>query len=74
MTREGQEFDRKSLRYALGKHEDAASLSCDCVGLVNGVGGVIHLGIEDDQTQPPTGQRVPDDLRLPWLMSGEVAA
>jgi ATP-dependent DNA helicase RecG len=62
MSQEGQELDHKSLRYALGKHKEADGLACDCVGFANATGGVILLGIEDGHDQPPSNQRVPDDL------------
>ncbi len=48
MSAESQSLDQKSLRYALGKHEDADGLACDCVGFANAAGGTILLGIEDD--------------------------
>lgn len=66
MSAEGLEFDRKSIRYVLDKHHDAVGLACDCVAFANAVGGSILLGIEDDQTEPPSEQRVPDDL-AEWL-------
>ena len=62
MGSEGQILDQKSLRYALGKNEDADGLACDCVGFANAAGGTILLGIEDGQDEPPAGQRVGDDL------------
>jgi ATP-dependent DNA helicase RecG len=62
MSTEGQSLDQKSLRYALGKHEDADGLACDCVGFANAIGGTILLGIEDGQNEPPMGQQVADDL------------
>ncbi|MBI3919767.1 MAG: ATP-dependent DNA helicase [Armatimonadetes bacterium] len=62
MSREGCEFDQKSLRYVLDKHRDADALACDCVGFANAVGGSIVLGMEDGQNDPPPGQRVPEDL------------
>jgi ATP-dependent DNA helicase RecG len=62
MSTEGQTLDQKSLRYALGKHEDADGLACDCVGFANAAGGTILLGIEDGQDEPPAGQRVADDF------------
>ncbi len=62
MGTEGQTLDQKSLRYALGKHEDANGLACDCVGFANAAGGTILLGIEDGQDEPPANQRVADDL------------
>ena len=51
MSRDGQELDQKSLRYALGKHADLDGLACDCVAIANAAGGVILLGIEDDQAE-----------------------
>jgi ATP-dependent DNA helicase RecG len=62
MSTEGQTLDQKSLRYALGKHEDADGLACDCVGFANAVGGTILLGIENARNEPPANQRVPDGL------------
>lgn len=62
MTEEGSRLDNKSIRYALGKHKDAAHLACDCVGFANAVGGVILLGIEDGHEEPPPDQSVPEGL------------
>jgi len=62
MSIEGQTLDRKSLRYAIGRHEDADGLACDCVGFANAMGGVILLGIEDGQDESPGGQQVSEEL------------
>ena len=62
MNTEGQTIDQKSLRYSLGKHEDADGLACNCVGFANAAGGTILLGIEDGQDEPPASQRVADDF------------
>lgn len=62
MSTEGQTLDQKSLRYALGKHEKADALAGDCVGFANAMGGMILLGMEDGQNEPPARQRVADDL------------
>ncbi len=62
MRDEGQTFDRKSIRYALGKQADLEALAADCVGLANANGGVMELGVEDDAQAPPPGQRIPADL------------
>lgn len=62
MNTEGQSMEQKSLRYALGKHEDAGGLACDCVGYANAAGGIILLGVEDGHAAPPAEQRIPDDL------------
>lgn len=59
MSDEGQKFDRKSIRYVLGKSADAHGLAADCVGLANAAGGVIHLGVEDASREPPPDQRIP---------------
>lgn len=58
MNGENQHLDKKSLRYALGKHQDADGLACDCIGFANALGGRILLGIEDDAELPPADQRV----------------
>lgn len=58
MNREGQERDRKSIRYVLDKHKDLDGLACDCVGFANASGGTILLGIEDRDDEPPASQRV----------------
>ena len=62
MNPEGQLYDRKSIRYALGKSADHDALAADCVGFSNSQGGVLHIGIEDDSETPPPGQRIPSDL------------
>lgn len=59
---ENQEFDKKSIRYTLGKHADLDGLACHCVGLANSIGGKILVGIEDDNDEPDLGQRIPPDL------------
>ncbi|MCA9241416.1 MAG: putative DNA binding domain-containing protein, partial [Planctomycetales bacterium] len=59
---EDQQFDRKSLRTVTGKTADFGELAKDCVCFANGAGGQIVVGIEDDATEPPPGQRVPTDL------------
>lgn len=55
-------YDRKSIRYALGKRSDHEGLAADCVGLANAHGGVIHIGIEDESAAPPPSQLVPVEL------------
>lgn len=62
MTVEGQELDVKSIRYAMYKHKDLDGLAGDCVAFANASGGSILLGIEDGQSQPPPGQKVPTSL------------
>lgn len=59
---ENSEFDKKSLRLVQGKTADWSELAKDCVGFANGLGGVIHIGIEDKDTEPPSSQKIPDAL------------
>ena len=59
---ENSEFDRKSLRLVQGKNADWSELAKDCVCFANGKGGVIHIGIEDEETLPQATQKVPDSL------------
>ena len=62
MTDEGQNIDRKSLKVVTGKNPRWKELSKDCVCFANASGGVILLGIEDGETDPPQGQTIPKGL------------
>jgi ATP-dependent DNA helicase RecG len=59
---EGQLRDQKSLRAVTGKSADWNEFAKDCVAFANASGGVLLLGIEDGQTEPPSGQCIPADL------------
>lgn len=62
MSLEDQHTDLKSLRTVTAKSADWEALAKDCVCFANGAGGRLLIGIEDGQTQPPTGQIVPPDV------------
>jgi ATP-dependent DNA helicase RecG len=62
MSREGQLLDKKSLRSVQGKTVDWNDLVKDCIAFANATGGHLLIGIENDQDEPPAGQRVPMDL------------
>jgi ATP-dependent DNA helicase RecG len=62
MSLEGQLLDKKSLRSVQGKTADWSELVKDCVAFANATGGHLLIGIENDQDEPPAGQRVPGDL------------
>jgi len=62
MNTENQNIDRKSLRTIIGKTADWDALARDCVCFANGQGGRLLLGIEDKETMPPAGQKIPADL------------
>ncbi|MBV5305835.1 MAG: putative DNA binding domain-containing protein [Desulfobulbaceae bacterium] len=62
MTAESQYLDLKSLRTVTGKTADWPELAKDCVCFANARGGKILIGIEDGQTESPTGQILPAGL------------
>lgn len=57
---ENSGFDKKSLRLVQGKTADWNELAKDCVSFANGLGGNIHIGIEDQDDEPLSTQIVPD--------------
>ncbi|MBU0488816.1 MAG: putative DNA binding domain-containing protein [Bacteroidetes bacterium] len=60
--KENSHFDRKSLRIITGKTADWKELAKDCVCFANGVGGEIHIGIEDGESEPDPTQKIPREL------------
>jgi len=62
MSLEGQMSDNKSLRAITGKSADWQELAKDCVAFANAQGGRLRIGIEDGESEPPAGQRVPVEL------------
>lgn len=60
--KENSLYDKKSIRTVLGKGADFNELAKDCVAFSNAQGGTIDIGIEDDDKQPPSAQRVPEEL------------
>lgn len=55
---ENSHFDKKSLKLVQGKSADWSELAKDCVCFANGVGGEIHIGIEDDKELPEATQKI----------------
>ena len=60
--KENSLYDKKSLRTVVGKTADFSELAKDCVAFSNAQGGIIDIGIENDDTLPPASQHVPEDL------------
>lgn len=60
--KENSLYDKKSLRTVVGKTADFSELAKDCVAFSNAQGGVIDIGVENDETLPPASQRIPEDL------------
>lgn len=59
---ENSHFDKKSLKLVQGKTADWSELAKDCVCFANGVGGKIHIGIEDDEELPYASQKVANSI------------
>lgn len=59
---ENSHYDKKSLKTLTRQNPDWDELAKDCVSFANAYGGSIVFGIEDDEEQPPKGQKVPDGL------------
>lgn len=59
---EHTKYDKKSLRLFTCKEPDWRSLAKDCVGFANAQGGIIAIGVEDQDELPPQSQKVPDEL------------
>ncbi len=55
-------YDKKSLKSVVGKTADFDELAKDCVAFCNAEGGCIDIGIEDKDSLPPIGQKIPDGL------------
>ena len=53
-------YDAKSLRTVTGKSADFSELAKDCVAFSNAQGGMLDIGIEDGEKNPPVGQTIPD--------------
>lgn len=59
---ENAKFDKKSLKYVLGKTANFGELAKDCVAFANSHGGYLAIGIEDDTDLPDSGQTIPENL------------
>jgi ATP-dependent DNA helicase RecG len=54
--------DKKSLKIVTGKTADWQELAKDCVCFANTLGGIIAIGIEDENSHPDSTQKIPSDL------------
>lgn len=62
MSGEHHRFEKKSLRKVTGGTADWNSLAESCVAFATAVGGTICIGLEDDDTAPPPGQKIAPEL------------
>lgn len=54
--------DKKSLRMVTGSSANWAELAKDCVCFANSRGGVLFIGLENNEKMPPPGQVIDPDL------------
>ena len=64
-------YDKKSLRTVVGKTADFDELAKDCVAFANAQGGIIEIGIENNEKLPPVGQTF--DAKLPVNIVNKLA-
>ena len=64
-------YDKKSLRTVVGKTADFDELAKDCVAFANAQGGIIEIGIENNEKLPPEGQTF--DAKLPVNIVNKLA-
>ena len=62
MSYENQNYDKKSLKLFTRGNIDWSQLAKDCVCFANARGGVIVIGIENNEDNPPPNQFIPQDL------------
>ncbi|MBI4645474.1 MAG: putative DNA binding domain-containing protein [Bacteroidia bacterium] len=62
--KENQFVDKKSLSIVVGKNADWKELAKDCVCFANSRGGKIIIGIENNESLPPAGQIIDENLPL----------
>lgn len=55
---ENERYDKKSLRLFTKQNSDWKSLVKDCVCFANAKGGIIDIGIEDNDNLPPIDQKI----------------
>lgn len=70
--KEDKHTDKKSLRFLKGSNTDWDELAKDCVCFANARGGVILIGIEDEESSPPENQAI-KDRNLPEKIQKNIA-
>lgn len=60
--KENSILDKKSISIIKGKTADWKELAKDCIAFANSAGGKIIIGVEDDDTLPPSTQAISDDM------------
>ncbi len=60
--KENQYIEKKKLAVVIGKSADWKELAKDCVCFANSRGGIIHIGIANNESLPPQNQKINTDL------------
>lgn len=69
--KEYQHYDKKSLKFIKSKNPDWDELAKDCVCFANAHGGIIVIGIEDNDDTPNADQKIGDTL--PGVFQQQIA-
>ena len=69
---EGKTIDKKSLRFLKGNNTDWNELAKDCVAFANAQGGIIIIGIEDEDKLPPENQIIKNS-NLPDIIQKNIS-
>ncbi len=69
--KETQFIDKKSLSTVTGKTANWKELAKDCVCFANSRGGIIRIGIENNEAMPPAGQVI--DENLPFVIKKKIS-
>lgn len=69
--KENQFREKKKLDTVIGKNADWKELSKDCVCFANSRGGIILIGIADQDILPPANQKIEEDL--PFKIKKKIA-
>ena len=69
---EGKTIDKKSLRFLKEKNTDWNELAKDCVAFANTQGGIIAIGIEDEDKLPPNNQII-ENRNIPDIIHKNIA-
>jgi ATP-dependent DNA helicase RecG len=59
---ENQNYEKKSIKLITAKNPSWKDLAKDCVCFANSRGGVIIIGIEDNESNPPLNQKITNNL------------
>ncbi len=62
MQEEGTKIEYKSLKKTYGTKADIKKLAETCVAFANSQGGLLYIGIEDKSKEPPSNQKITQEI------------